>query len=93
MEADGQGTLNRLRWHRIPCQTTVTLPLPGDGALSTHSAPGAPGIELAVLCRPTRILIDDVERDVLAVTTTCIMQMSVSSPLDTMLLRNGMRMA
>jgi hypothetical protein len=68
LEADGQGTLNRLRWRRIPRQTTATLPLPEDGALATHTAPGARGVELAVLCRPTRLLIDDVERDVRAVT-------------------------
>lgn len=68
LEADGQGTLNRTRWHRTPRQTTDTLPLPEDGALATHPAPGAPGVELAVLCRPARLLIDDVERDVRAVT-------------------------
>ena len=68
MEADGQGTLNRLRWHRIPRQTIATLPLPKDGALATHPAPGAPGVKLAVLCRPARLLIDDMERDVQAVT-------------------------
>lgn len=68
LEADGQGTLNRLRWHRVPRQTTNTLPLPEDGTLATHPEPGAPGVELAVLCRAARLLIDDVERDVRAVT-------------------------
>ena len=68
LATDAQGTLNRLRWHRNPRQTTATLPLPEDGALATHPAPGAPGVDLAVLCRPARLLIDDVERDVRAVT-------------------------
>lgn len=68
LEPDGQGTLHRLRWHRTPRETAATLPLPDDGALATHPAPGAPGVELAILCRPTRLRIDGTERDVKAVT-------------------------
>lgn len=67
-DAAGQGTLNRLRWHRTPRSAAATLPLPADGRLATHPAPGAPGVELALLSRPVRLLIDGAERDLLAVT-------------------------
>lgn len=69
---ESAGTFSRVRWHRTGCQATATLPLPEDGALATHAAPGVPGVELAVLCRPTRLLIDDAEQDVRAVTVFLI---------------------
>ena len=69
---ESAGTFSRVRWHRTARQATATLPMPEDGALATHAAPGAPGVELAVLCRPTRLLIDDAEQDVRAVTVFLI---------------------
>ena len=67
-EEDGQGTLNRLRWQRTAREARTTLPLPEDGQLLTHPAPGEPGVQLAVLCRPTRIAVDGADRDVRTVT-------------------------
>ena len=62
-----QGTLSALRWQRVPGAATLTLPLQPDGMLSQHDLPSSFGLHLAVLCRPVRLTIDEVARDLLAV--------------------------
>ena len=62
-----QGMLSALRWQRVPGAATLRLPLRPDGVLSHHDLPSSFGLHLAVLCRPVRLRIDEVARDLLAV--------------------------